>query len=87
MIPMPIVTKESAKLKTYQCRSPIIKSRKSTTSPKKIRSIKFPIAPASIKATPVRTTISSSLKNKDISFIKNPFQIFSVYKWGYRDRA
>ena len=61
MIPMPIVTKESAKLKTYQCRSPIIKSRKSTTSPSNNLSIKFPTAPARIMATPDLRIIFSSL--------------------------
>ena len=38
-----------------------MKSKKSTTSPRKIRSIRFPIAPAIISASPMRITIPESL--------------------------
>ena len=37
-----------------------MKSKKSTTEPRKIRSIRLPIAPAIISATPVRITIPES---------------------------
>ena len=46
---IPTVTHESAILKIYHRKLPIIKSKKSTTSPKKILSVKLPKAPAIIK--------------------------------------
>mgnify|MGYP006233169381 CR=1 FL=1 len=49
---IPEVTAESATLKIYQLKLPIMISKKSTTSPYKILSIILPIAPARISVNP-----------------------------------